>query len=96
MRSDGPQRLEHAARAGGLLSDDIVLERDAFVQIPRRHAADTNLRNDEISAVQHGVQVRAALQGDVAVGVAQHAFGQPGHDGEALRVDVHEPHVGDR
>ena len=51
------QRLRQAARAGRLLADAAARERDRLVGEPRLLAADADLDEDEVGAVEGAVEV---------------------------------------
>ena len=93
----GPQRLGEPARARRLLADRAELRRQRLVDEPRRLAADAELDEHEVGAVDRGVGVAGA--GSARPGQPSRSSiraGQPADDLQALGVDVEEDQLVDR
>ena len=93
---DGAQGLGEAARPGRLLADAAELQRQGLVHQPHGLAADAQLHDHEVGAVD-GVLAPAGLaQAAAPAGPGQHAPGQAAHHREALGVDVEQHQLVDR
>ncbi len=83
-----PKRLREAAGTGRLLTDAAAGERDGLVREARLLAADADLDQDEVGAVERAVEVAGHLQ---LAGVAlplQHPRGEAADHVAPLLVDV--------
>ena len=83
-----PESLREPAGAGRLLADAAARERDGLVREARLLAADANLDQDEVGAVERAIQVAGHLQ---LAGIAlalQHPRGKPADHVAPLLVDV--------
>src|SRR6266536_2712475 len=87
---DRPERLGEAARPGGLLADAPELERQRLVDQPLRLAADPELRDHEVGAVQRLLPPPGERQAPPEAGPRQHAAGEPAHHRQTLGLRVEE------
>ena len=85
---NGAKRAGQAAEPRGLLSDQTVLQGDAFVENACGHLADTDLRDDIVRVADGLAIVAVALDTRLGRRFAQHAFRQSGEDLAALRVRI--------
>ena len=93
---DGAQGLGEAARARRLLADAAELQRQGLVHQAHGLAADPELDDHEVGAVD-GLLAAAGLdQAAVPAGPRQHAPGQAGDHSQALGVDVEQDQLVDR
>ena len=83
-----PQRLGEAAGPGRLLADAAARERQRLVLEARRLAADADLDEDEVGAVQRTVEVAGQLEAAGEALPLEHPPGEAADDLEPLRVDV--------
>ena len=84
----GPECLGEPAGAGRLLADAAAGERDGLVREARLLAADANLDQDEVGAVERAIEVAGHLQ---LAGIAlalQHPRGEAADHVAPLLVDV--------
>ena len=91
----GAQRLREAAGAGGLLADAAAGERHRLVREPRRLAADPDLDEDEVGAVEGAVELAGDLERAVEALALEHPRGEPADDVPPLGVDVVEDELPD-
>ncbi len=91
----GAQRLGQPARAGGLLTDAAAVVREGLVDVPGGLAADAELEEDGVGAVDALVRVGGGgdLRGAALAG--QDAAGERGDDVEPIRVGVDQGDLGD-
>ena len=93
---DGAQGLGEAARPGRLLADAAELQRQGLVHQPHRLAADAQLHDHEVGAVDGVLAPAGLVQAAAPAGPGQHAPGQAAHHLEALGVDVEQHQLVDR
>ena len=84
----GAQRFREAAGAGRLLADAAAGERHRLVREPRRLAADPDLDEDEVGAVEGAVELAGDLERAVEALAFEHPRGEPADDVPPLGVDV--------
>ena len=92
----GPERLGEPAGAGRLLADRAEPGRQRLVDEPRRLAADAQLDQHEVGAVDGGIGVAGAHEPPRPLEPVEHPRRQPADDLEALRIDVEEDELVDR
>ena len=84
----GAQRFREAAGAGRLLADAAAGKRHRLVREPRRLAADPDLDEDEVGAVERAVELAGDLERAVEALALEHPRGEPADDVPPLGVDV--------
>ena len=82
------QRLPKAAGAGGLLADAAARERDGLVREARGLAADPDLEEDEVGAVEGAVELAGHDQLAFEALPLEHPLSEAADDLAPLRVDV--------
>ena len=90
------QRLREPARAGRLLADAAALERNRLVEESRRLAADPDLDQDRIRAVERSGEVVRLDQRPLESLAREHPPREPGHHSQPLQVDVVQRELVDR
>ena len=84
----GAERLREPARAGRLLADAAAGERDGLVAQPRLLAADADLDQHVVGAVERPVEVAGLLQSPLVALPVEHPLRESADDLEPLGVDV--------
>jgi hypothetical protein len=85
---DRAQRLRQATRARGLLADAAAGERQRLVAQPRRLAADADLDEHRVGAVQRAVELAGDGERAREALALEHPAGEGADDLAALGVDV--------
>ena len=91
---DGAESLAEAARTRRLLADAPAGQRDRLVREPRRLAADTDLDEHEIGAVERAVEIAGDEELAVEALAGQHPPGHAADDLATLGVDVVQDELG--
>ena len=91
---DGAESLAEAARTRRLLPDAPAGQRDRLVREARRLAADTDLDEHEIGAVERAVEIAGDEELAVEALAGQHPPGHAADDVAALGVDVVQGELG--
>ena len=84
----GAQRLREAAGAGRLLADAAAGERHGLVREPRGLAADPDLEEDEVGAVEGAVELAGDVERAFEALPLEHPPSEPADDLAPLGVDV--------
>ena len=92
----GAHRLREPAGAGRLLADAAARERDRLVAEPRRLAADADLDEHEVGAVDRAVEVARELERAAEAARVEHPPRERADDLEPLGVDVVQRQLADR
>ena len=87
---DGAHRLRESARAGRLLADAAAGKRRGLVVQAGSLAADADLHEDEVGALDGGVELAAQREFAAKADAVEHPLGQPTDDLEPPSVDVVE------
>ena len=89
----GPECLGEPARPRGLLPDDPELRRQRLVHEPGRLAADAQLDEDEVGALEGLVAIEGANEAPGPVEPVEHPLGKAADDLEAglIRIEEHQP-----
>ena len=90
------ERLREAAEARRLLADAAARDRHRLVDHARRLAADADLDQDGVGALDRLVEARRRVQARRVRGAVEHALREPRHDREPLLVRVVQVQVVDR
>ena len=85
---DGPERLREAAGACRLLADTAAGERRRLVAEARGLAADTDLDQHEVGAVDGALELIRHVEGACVALTREHPRGEPADHLAPLRVDV--------
>ncbi len=89
----GPHGFGEATGAGRLLADAAARRRDRLVAQPRRLAADPDLDQDGVGAVERAVDLARELERSRETLALKDPLREPAHDVEPRRVDVVEHEV---
>ena len=92
---NGAERLREAARAGRLLADAAAGERQRLVREPRRLAADADLDEHEVGAVDRAVEVAGELERSRESDTLEHPARERADDRQPLGVDVVQHELAD-
>ena len=92
----GPQRLGEAARAGRLLADAAEAVGQGLIRVAGLLPADPELDEHERRAVDGLVALGRGDQPPRPALATEDPLGEPGHDGQALAVDVVQDELVDR
>ena len=92
---DSAQRLEHAARAVGLLSQHAMAKGDALILNARLEQTYAELRGNEIGIAQRLAAIERKVHFYIVTGLIPHALGKSANDLELLltALHVHEPNL---
>ena len=90
------QRLREAAGAGRLLPDAVELQRDGLVLVARLVAADAQLHDHEVRALERLALVAGEPQRAAPAGATHHPLREGADDAEALGIDVQQRQFVDR
>ena len=91
----GADCLGQAAGTGRLLADRAEAGRDGLVAQPRGLAADPELDEHEIGAVQRGIAIGRPDETAGPAGLPEHPLGETADDREALGIDVEQDELVD-
>lgn len=92
---DGPERLGESAGAGGLLADAAALQRPGLVLLTGRLAADPQLEQDGVGALDPGVEVGGGDDLPRVVLLGEDTAGESADQVEPLGGGVDEDEFGD-
>ena len=92
---NGAERLCEAARARRFLADAAASERKRLVREPRRLAADPDLDEHEVGAVDRAVELAGELERSRESDTLEHAARQRADHGQSLGVDVVQHQLAD-
>ena len=70
------------------------LQGEGMVRLPRPGAVDRDRGHDEVGARQRLAPVGRRVDPGVPVGGRVEAFGEPGHPGQGIGIDVDQPELG--
>ncbi len=89
------QRLGQAARAHGLLPEAAVPDGQGLVDVPGRLAADAELHDDEVGALERGMGIRCRCERAAPPACTEDALGQPAHDLAAHLARIQQDEIVD-
>ena len=92
---NGPERFPEPACARRLLADAPAGERQRLVRQPGCLAADSNLDEHEVGAVDGSLELARHLEPPVEALALEHALREPADDVAPLRVDVVQDELAD-
>ena len=90
---NGAQSFEEAAHAGGLLTDEVILERYGLVEIAGVKHTDSYLRDDKISALKSLVKIVGEKRFAFNTGLFEHSQAKVADYCPFALVDIHKGYL---